>query len=410
MDVKAALVGFVEDYLKSNCIPVHHVTLPCSDYSWLDYGLRRAIPNSGGYRPIQHYFESVGPGTIYHLQDMFFCVYTIFCLPDSEELMVCGPVMFGDESFPARAAEEKVLFLTRSIPAIQDFYQQVTVFHQSTAYYNIFKQLGPLIYGKDLCKVVYHASRIPEFISDFFHLERESLAEPSLRFYAVEKWFSMEAELAIAVCKGKEDDILNVMSRVQSTPLPPVLPDTAQNIQACMITLDTLLRKAVELSGVPPIFIDPCVRRHVHLISQTTNRPRMDTLLAQFIRDYQFLLHQQSLKQYSLLTQKIITLIRQDITADLSLNTISEKINANAKYVSALFKREVGITLTDYVTKQRMELAKQMLLYTDYPIKTIAQSCGIPDIHYFSHLFKRRIGCTPKFYRENQFADDDFQN
>lgn len=401
MEIKAALIAFVEDYLKSSCVPVHRVAAVCEDYSWMDFGLRQALPSRQGYRSIQNYLKATEGNTIYHLTDMFGCAYTVFRLPDSEELMVCGPVMFGDESFPAKAAEENPLFPIRSLPAMEDFYQQVTVFQQPTAYYNIFKHLGLRIYGEDLCKIVYDTPRDPEFIFDPYQQDAQTSEESALKFQAVEKWFSMEAELTIAVSKGKEDDILDVVSRVQSTSLPPILPDGGQNIRACMISLDTVLRKSVEMSGVPPIFIDPYSRRHIQLIAQTTNRAGMDALLTQFIRDYYLLIHRHSLKKYSLLTQKIITLIGQDITADLSLSAISEKLSSNAKYLSALFRREVGMTLTDYVNERRVKLAERLLLFTDFPIKMIAHRCGIPDVHYFSHLFKKKVGCAPKAFREN---------
>ena len=76
-------------------------------------------------------------------------------------------------------------------------------------------------------------------------------------------------------------------------------------------------------------------------------------------------------------------------------------LNVNASYLSTLFKLEMGVPLTDYVNRQRIEQAKKLLVVTDFPIKMIAEKCGIPDVYYFSRMFKKRTGCTPKVYREN---------
>ena len=75
-------------------------------------------------------------------------------------------------------------------------------------------------------------------------------------------------------------------------------------------------------------------------------------------------------------------------------------MSVNASYLSTLFKKEMGMPLTDYVNRQRIELSQRLLLSTDMPIKSVALQCGIPDVYYFSRLFKRIVGTTPKVYRE----------
>ncbi|MFQ8693002.1 MAG: helix-turn-helix domain-containing protein [Blautia hansenii] len=59
------------------------------------------------------------------------------------------------------------------------------------------------------------------------------------------------------------------------------------------------------------------------------------------------------------------------------------------------------MSLTDYVTNLRISYAKTLLAKTDVPIKSIAERCGIADIHYFTRLFKRICGMTPNAYRKS---------
>ena len=57
------------------------------------------------------------------------------------------------------------------------------------------------------------------------------------------------------------------------------------------------------------------------------------------------------------------------------------------------------MTFTEYVTKKRMEKAKQLLRQTERPSGDIAAEVGFKDPHYFSFVFKKTQGCTPREYR-----------
>lgn len=105
------------------------------------------------------------------------------------------------------------------------------------------------------------------------------------------------------------------------------------------------------------------------------------------------------MKGYSLLVQKVITRIDSDLTTDLSLKTQAHLLDVNPSYLSTLFKKETGLTLTDYVNKKRVENAVFLLNTTTMQIQTIAQYCGIADVNYFTKIFKKYIGKTPKEYR-----------
>ena len=109
---------------------------------------------------------------------------------------------------------------------------------------------------------------------------------------------------------------------------------------------------------------------------------------------------QYSISKYSYLVGKTQTLIAYDLTADLSLKSIAAQLNVSPTYLSALFRKECNITLTDYVNNKRMEYAIHLLDTTDKLINVISYECGIQDTNYFIKLFKRYTGLTPTKYRE----------
>lgn len=94
-------------------------------------------------------------------------------------------------------------------------------------------------------------------------------------------------------------------------------------------------------------------------------------------------------------------MIQYDLTADLKLKTIAEKLNVNSSYLSTLFHKELGCTLTDYINSQRIERGIHLLRMTAKPIQEIAAECGMHDVNYFIKLFKKQTGFTPNRYREH---------
>ena len=118
------------------------------------------------------------------------------------------------------------------------------------------------------------------------------------------------------------------------------------------------------------------------------------------VRKYCLLVKNHSLKGYSMLVRKVITNIIYDLTADLSLKVQAKELNVNPSYLSTLFKKETGQTLTEFVNRKRIEHAILLLNSTDMQIQVVAQYCGIPDVNYFTKTFKKIVGKTPKEYRE----------
>lgn len=84
---------------------------------------------------------------------------------------------------------------------------------------------------------------------------------------------------------------------------------------------------------------------------------------------------------------------------NLSLNEVAKEVNISPSYLSAMFSRENKTTFVEYMTAKRMEQAKQMLLSTSQKSQVIAEQVGYKDPHYFSYIFKKTYGLSPKEFR-----------
>ncbi len=84
---------------------------------------------------------------------------------------------------------------------------------------------------------------------------------------------------------------------------------------------------------------------------------------------------------------------------NLSLNEIADSMEVSPNYFSAMFSQEMQMTFVEYVTGKRMEKAKKLLLETDMRTSEIGLAAGYKNPHYFSFVFKKTQGCTPREYR-----------
>jgi two-component system response regulator YesN len=107
-----------------------------------------------------------------------------------------------------------------------------------------------------------------------------------------------------------------------------------------------------------------------------------------------------SSNQHHALVKQAVEYIEQHYTnGGISLDEVAKAVNINASYLSSVFSQKVGKTFTEYLTQKRMDKAKELLRQTEKQFGEISFEIGYKDPHYFSFLFKKIQGCTPRDYR-----------
>jgi len=98
---------------------------------------------------------------------------------------------------------------------------------------------------------------------------------------------------------------------------------------------------------------------------------------------------------------KIEELVRERYASDLSIGDIAHEIFLSPSYASFIFKKETGVSFTEYLTKYRVEKSKEALKKPEFKIFEVAEMVGYNNKSYFCALFKERTGMTPKEYRDS---------
>ncbi|WP_434166743.1 helix-turn-helix domain-containing protein [Bacillus thuringiensis] len=93
--------------------------------------------------------------------------------------------------------------------------------------------------------------------------------------------------------------------------------------------------------------------------------------------------------------------IFKNIYNQISVKQIAAFANVNSDYLSILFKKEVGISLIEYIQRERIEEAKKLLTFTSYSLSDICASLNFSDQSYFTKIFKKITNETPGKYRKS---------
>ncbi len=91
----------------------------------------------------------------------------------------------------------------------------------------------------------------------------------------------------------------------------------------------------------------------------------------------------------------ILKYINDNITLPITLTDICQKLPLSKEYVSRIFKKEMGITVTEYINRQKLTLAKNLLASEELSLQDVCETVGYQNYHYFSRLFKKQFNVTP---------------
>lgn len=97
--------------------------------------------------------------------------------------------------------------------------------------------------------------------------------------------------------------------------------------------------------------------------------------------------------------EQVIAHIRQNVASNMTVNDYAKLVYLSGSYFANLFKKVTGMTVTQFVTTERMEQTKAMLL-EGKQVQEIAQLLGYEDRRHFSELFKKHTGMTPSDFKQ----------
>lgn len=101
----------------------------------------------------------------------------------------------------------------------------------------------------------------------------------------------------------------------------------------------------------------------------------------------------------SLQVVQCIDYIHDNLHSRITIEQLADRVSLNSSYLSRLFKKETGVSISEYIQQLKTEAAKNMLLYSDFSPSAISSILAFTDQSYFTHVFKKYTGVTPKKFQ-----------
>lgn len=372
------------------------------DLSSMDLGLRNSILKLTD-TTIESPLSSIEEHTVYHITDYYECCYSFFKFPDEAQILFIGPYITKIFSHNDIDVLMKKLEIPSALfPQLQDYYYALPNLHTKGSFSTLLRHVYANAFSTDLPTTFY--LDLKRFESQQKFLETHHFFVPedaTLSMRLLEDRYHVEDELLDAITHGNYTKAFSIAESMGTYRFTPRTGNALRDQKNLLLSFNTLMRRTAYVAGVHPFYIDTVSSNYAILVEKCESADEAYDMTQYLIRSYCDLVEKRSMRSYSEPVRHILVTVDASLTGDLSLKRFANDLFLNTSYLSTLFKKEIGMTLTDYVNTNRIAHAQRLLKSTTLSIQDIAIQSGIPDIHYFTRLFRRETGMSPREWRNN---------
>ena len=136
---------------------------------------------------------------------------------------------------------------------------------------------------------------------------------------------------------------------------------------------------------------------YIQKVDKINSLKEIDQLHKKMVVDYTKLMKKTKASTvYSKPVVQCINFIYAHLHMRITLDRLASEVSLSPGYLSRLFKKEMGMSVSEYISTQKIETAKNMLRYSDYSPAQIASILGYPSQSYFTECFRKATSVTPK--------------
>ena len=398
-------VQFFCDIMKKSRIPVFYTSPDDSLEKLVDKGLSSLFQSLNiSNITIGDIARNIEPNTVYKVTGSSKLCYIYFILPDTTDknVLFIGPYLrapTSDQDILEICEKNHIPFKNQKI--LNEYFSGIPVINENSHLFIMLESLCERIWGVNKFSVTDINQEWEAHVSPINSDNSTDLEETLANISLMEKRYSYENELIQAVSLGQTHKVDQLLTGLNELSFEKRTADPLRNMKNYCIIMNTLFRKAAEKGGVAPVYLDKVSSDFAHKIEQIPNLSNIHLLMKEIFRSYCRLVRKYSMKNYSPIVQKTIIFIESDLSLNLTLSSLASLQSVSGGYLSSIFKKETGKTVTEYIREKRIKHAIYLLTTTHLQIQTVAANCGILDLQYFSKIFKKYTGMTPKEYRDS---------
>lgn len=360
------------------------------------YGIQHSTASD---RMLLQQFRSMKPGTVYEIKG-FWSMYNI-CIRSLQEniYLILGPcrIEAGDETALRERMRREGLEADALTQALH-FCLRVPVISYETLH-----RLGILL-AEQLLEipqpVPYQNVQYKWKPKDQQEILLKSHYGELYKMRQVEQTYADSAAFTEAVKQGNLSLAYAFSGKMQKTVAEMTRnPNPVRNAQNFCIVLNTQLRRAMEECNVHPYRLDQISGEIASDIEKMRTVKATEHLMQEVIRKYCDLAREQHYKDQSPMIRLAVTYAKEHLSDNLTVRDTARALLVNADYLSNRFHKEMGLTFTDFVNRERIFQAATLLKRTTLQIQQISAAVGYNNASYFARQFTRWLGISPKQYR-----------
>lgn len=312
-----------------------------------------------------------------------------FVFPLQERFVSMGP-MLNNQSIPKKT-------IKNSPASMQSYLQQLPVLSSKQ-----FRELLVMIDHLFSLQLEQYYVKYLQLLTKAQkqRVEKRSHPLPKEAFTSYTALFHLEHQLMEAMAKGDPNQLYQLVRQTPLGILPiPETNDLRHEKNYCIILMEKISWFAIQMG----VDIMKCVSLRDYYIQEIEKQTQVVSILT--IRDgaivyFTELLHEISMHSYSLMIRRVIQYINVHIYDPLPLAEIEKHLFISNAHLRRCFREEVGINIGAYIQKQKIIVAKYLLMI-QIPPCTVAKDLHFYDVSHFTKVFKKHTGMTPLQFQKS---------
>lgn len=212
--------------------------------------------------------------------------------------------------------------------------------------------------------------------------------------------FALETKLLKEIQYGYLEEAIATQQRILEDERPVLGKDPLRSYKNALVASCTLFTRAAIAGGIVPEDAFNLSDVFINEIDGFEHLKDIQGFEFDMIKAFVKLVQQAKVYDYAYPISKIIKYIHVNATSKLSVASVAEFCNLSPDYISRLFKKEVGISMTAFIQEEKIEVAKHFLEFSKLSITEVATLLEFCNPAYFSNIFKKSTGFSPLDYRK----------
>lgn len=321
--------------------------------------------------------------------------FIIFCLPQEEGYVLMGPLRYRKPSRDeVMGYLKKYRLEKKEFQVLSKYLEDIT---DECISGDPLRYLAHYRYQIDMSDIKVERVYYEEVQEKNISVKRP--AEEELGY--LDERFEAEQMLISMVAQGKRREAGIILEKMET--ISYSLRD-GMNDTVWLLSLNTICKQALAKAQIPLAYIEQIYASYIRDISNergmTNERQKMYSarMLDDYCKTARDYVAEHTQVQKSV--KKAMDYILLNYSSKISVKDIAEYLKITPNYLSSVFKKQTGVSLTVYINEVRINSSLSMLANTDRSIQEVAEWVGIEDGNYFSRIFRKTMGVSPSQYRK----------